>query len=117
MLPEDTKERRAAALEHIWQTEVEDYFHTAQPSDKPLPLTPYTDELFKEAAVKWLVGTDQVSDARLITILVWQILNGVAYSSVQTPFLQEYDRSCCLFNSRSQYSRPQADSKGDNFNF
>ena len=68
MLPEDTKEWRAAALEHIQQTQVKDHFHTAQPSDKP---TPYTDELFNKATIQWLVGTDQVSDAHTITILVW----------------------------------------------
>ena len=71
MLPEDTKERRAAALERLRQTEVEDHFRTAQQSDKPLPSTPYTNELFKEAAIQWLVETDQVSNwFKISTILV-----------------------------------------------
>jgi len=72
MLPEDTKEWRAAALERLQQTKVEDHFHTAQPSDKPPPPTPYTDELFKEAAIQWLVETDQVSNwFKFSTILIW----------------------------------------------
>jgi len=63
MLPEHTKERRAAALELLRQTEVEDHFQTAQPGDKPPPPSPYTDDLFKEAVIQWLIETDQVSDA------------------------------------------------------
>lgn len=71
MLPEDTKERRAATLERLRQTEVQDHFRTAQPSDKPPPPTPYTDELFKEAAIQWLVETDQVSNwFKFSTILI-----------------------------------------------
>ena len=72
MLPEDTKERRAAALERLRQTEVEDHFRTAQPSDKPPPPSPYTDELFKKAAIQWLVETDQVSNwFKISAIFVW----------------------------------------------
>jgi hypothetical protein len=71
MLPQDTKERRAAALERLQQTEVEDHFRTAQPGDKPPPPSPYTDELFKEVAIEWLIETDQVSSwFKIITILV-----------------------------------------------
>ena len=71
MLPEDSKEWRAAALEHLRQTEVKDHFRTAQPSDKPPPPSPYTDELFKEAAIQWLIETDQVSDwFKISTMLV-----------------------------------------------
>ena len=69
MLPEDSKERRAAALERLRQTEVEDHYRAAQPSDKPLPPSPYTDEYFKEAAIQWLVETDQVSDNSIRLVL------------------------------------------------
>jgi len=71
MLPEDTKERRAAALERLRQTKVEDHFRTVQLGDKPPPPTPYTDELFKEAAIEWLIETHQVSNwFQISTILV-----------------------------------------------
>jgi hypothetical protein len=71
MLPEHTKERRAAALELLLrQTEVDDHFRKAQPDDKPQPPSPYTDELFKEAAIQWLVETDQVSDTFQYTTIV-----------------------------------------------
>jgi len=66
---EDSKERCAATFERLRQTGVEDHFRAAQPSDKPPPLSPYTDELFKEAAIQWLVETDQVSDDGLKSML------------------------------------------------
>ena len=58
MLPDDAKEQKAAEHVTLQQTQVDDHFAKAQPEDK-LPL--YTDELFKEVAIKWLIQTDQVS--------------------------------------------------------
>jgi hypothetical protein len=58
MLPSDAKERKAADHVTILQTQVNKHFSKAQPEDKPLP---YTDNLFKEAAIEWLIQTDQVS--------------------------------------------------------
>lgn len=56
MLPEDTKSRKAQ-LHGKQQTAVDDHFEKARPEDKP---EPYSDERFKEAAIQWLVETDQV---------------------------------------------------------
>ncbi|KAF8186318.1 hypothetical protein BJ912DRAFT_469614 [Pholiota molesta] len=56
MLPDDTKARRAAALDALLQTQVDGHFKVATPEDKP---EPYSDELFKEAAIQWLIETDQ----------------------------------------------------------
>ena len=58
MLPDDAKEQKAAKHVTPQQTQVDDHFTKAWPEDKP-PL--YTEELFKEAAIKWLIQTDQVS--------------------------------------------------------
>lgn len=58
MLPDDAKERKAAERVMLQQTQVNDHFPTIKPEDKPLP---YTDEIFKEAAIEWLIQTDQVS--------------------------------------------------------
>ena len=58
MLPEDTKERRAALLESLRQTNVTEHFAKAQPEEGP---PPYSDDLFKEAAIQWLIETDQVT--------------------------------------------------------
>ena len=58
MLPEDAKARRKEALEKLMeQTQVDEHFHPVNPDDKPVP---YTDDVFKEAAIQWLIETDQV---------------------------------------------------------
>ncbi|KAF8809281.1 hypothetical protein BYT27DRAFT_7187967, partial [Phlegmacium glaucopus] len=56
MLPRDSKARRDAEREHLSQTLVEDHYTVQKPEDKPVP---YSNELFKEAAIQWLVETDQ----------------------------------------------------------
>ena len=57
MLPEDSKARRNALLESLRQTNVTEHF-AEKPEDKP---SPYSDELFKQAAIQYLIETDQVS--------------------------------------------------------
>ncbi|KAF8338598.1 hypothetical protein F5887DRAFT_889826 [Amanita rubescens] len=57
MLPEDTKARRAALLEEtLRQTEVDEHFTKQKPEDRPQP---YSDKLFEEVAIQWLIETDQ----------------------------------------------------------
>ena len=58
MLPEDAKARREEATANAKeQTQVDDHFHQVNPDDKPAP---YSDDFFKEAALWWLIETDQV---------------------------------------------------------
>ena len=58
MLPEDSKARCQEALENLMQqTQVDEHFNSVNPNDKPVP---YTDDVFKEAAIQWLIETDQV---------------------------------------------------------
>lgn len=61
MLPSDSDERRkAAAAEEkrkLSQTFVDDHYKIQTPEDKPIR---YTHEIFQEAAIQWLVETDQV---------------------------------------------------------
>ena len=57
MLPEDSKARRDAAAEKLKQLQVDDHFMVIPEEEKPMP---YTDEVFKEAAIQWLIETDQV---------------------------------------------------------
>jgi hypothetical protein len=58
MLPDDAKARRQEALKSVLeQSQVDDHFHLVKPEDKP---EPYSDNVFKEAAIQWLVETDQV---------------------------------------------------------
>jgi len=58
MLPEDSRARCTALLESLCQTNVTEHFAEAKPEDKP---SPYSDELFQQAAVQYLIETDQVS--------------------------------------------------------
>ena len=54
MLPEDSKKRRAAAVETVEQTTVDSHFKDV------LKVQPYSDVLMKEAAIEWLIQTNQV---------------------------------------------------------
>jgi hypothetical protein len=59
MLPEDSKARRTQALdENLRQTNVNDHFKLAPIEEKP---EPYSDELLKQAAIEWLIETNQVT--------------------------------------------------------
>ncbi|KAI9440271.1 hypothetical protein F5148DRAFT_989071 [Russula earlei] len=59
MLPKDAKTRHKEALDKVMeQSQVNDHFHPMNPDDRP---TPYSDEVFKEAALQWLIKTDQIT--------------------------------------------------------
>jgi len=58
MLLDDTKARCAQVLEeNLRQMNVDDHFKPAPKEEKP---DPYSDELFKEAAIEWLIEMNQV---------------------------------------------------------
>ena len=57
MLPNDTKARREDIKVKLQQSQVNEHFPSIPPEEQPKP---YTDELFQEAAVQWLIETDQV---------------------------------------------------------
>ena len=58
MLLEDTKARQVELNEKLQQTKVGDHFKPAAPKEKPQP---YSDKIFNEAAIQWLIKMDQVS--------------------------------------------------------
>jgi hypothetical protein len=59
MLPNDAKARRRETIEKsMEQSQVSDHFNIVKPEDKP---EPYSDNVFKDATIQWLVETDQVS--------------------------------------------------------
>lgn len=58
MLPPDVKERKnAAAVANARQDSLDPHLHEVQPREHVLP---YSDKLFREAAIKWLASTNQV---------------------------------------------------------
>ena len=86
MLPDDTKARRMAlSLESLRQTEVEDYYTKQKPEDKP---PPYSDRLFEEAAIQWLIQTDQVCLPYSIKASMHaETIPYLAYSGIRAPSL------------------------------
>ena len=54
-LPEDTKSHKAQIKEKLKQTQVNHHFMKGQLEKK---LEPYSDEVFKEVALQWLIETD-----------------------------------------------------------
>jgi hypothetical protein len=63
MLPEDAKARHAEVQSTARQSVVDDHFSIQKPEDKPKS---YSDVLFEEAAIQWLVETDQVRILRCL---------------------------------------------------
>ena len=90
MLPEDSKARRDAAAEKLKQSQVDDHFTVVPEGEKPMP---YSDEVFKEAAIQWLIETDQVSFCSLFENHSYFFSSLPAYSSVRAPNIQTYDIS------------------------
>ena len=58
MLPEDTRQRKEAALDSSTQTQqtaISDHFNAQQEV-----IVPYSDRAFKAAAIDWLIDSNQV---------------------------------------------------------
>ena len=70
MLPKDSAARKAAEVEavaNLHQGRVDQHFEPIKPGDKPLP---YSDSIFREAAIYWIVQTDQVCDNNIYSYLL-----------------------------------------------
>jgi hypothetical protein len=64
MIPEDAKARRQETNLNVKeQSQVIDHFMRIKPEDRPMP---FSDGLFKDTAIQWLIETDQVSDPHFI---------------------------------------------------
>ena len=58
MIPDDTKARHQQTILNVKeQSQVVDHFAHIKPEDRPVP---FSDGLFKDAAIRWLIETDQV---------------------------------------------------------
>ena len=58
MIPEDAKARCQEAVANVKeQSQVDNHFVHVNPEDRPAP---FSDGLFKYAAIQWLIETDQV---------------------------------------------------------
>ena len=61
-LPEYLAEQCKKRDDNLKQTAVTAHFEKAERQE---PILPYSNELFKEAAIEWLIATDQVSTLSL----------------------------------------------------
>jgi hypothetical protein len=68
MLPEDTKARKADIVAKLQQSQVNDHFPNAVPIPREERPKPYTDESFEEAAIQWLIKTDQVCSLMIVFV-------------------------------------------------
>jgi hypothetical protein len=66
MLPKCSRNHRLKAVEkaHAEQTQVNSHFGPAPP--KPEKQAPYSDELFNEVAIQWLIETDQAGFSQFL---------------------------------------------------
>ncbi|PBK96078.1 hypothetical protein ARMGADRAFT_924683, partial [Armillaria gallica] len=60
MLPDDRKELKTAKTESKQQTCLDPHLKECEKKEVVLP---YTDELFQEVSIEWLVATNQLTDA------------------------------------------------------
>jgi hypothetical protein len=67
MLPEDAQARRLAAVaENVKQGTLDDHVRELAPTER---VVPYSDKLFREAAVEWLISTNQVFFLIVLAVL------------------------------------------------
>jgi hypothetical protein len=58
MLPSDVKDHKTAtAITNIEQQSLNDHLREIKPTER---VVPYSDKLFREAAIEWLASTNQV---------------------------------------------------------
>lgn len=60
MLPGNAKEHCSQVHEVLKQTQVSNHFMTVNPANDHKKLEQFSQELFREAAIQWLIETDQV---------------------------------------------------------
>ena len=111
MLPEDSKARRAQVLEESQQTNDNDHFKPAPKEEKP---EPFSDELFKQTAIEWLIETNQVRTRNITDNnigLIYFFIYNVADSSIWSPGFPENGQHCCSCDPRPQAAISEADKK------
>ena len=63
------------------QTQVSDHFNVVKLEDKA---EPYSDEVFKEATLRWLIETDQVTALSIIILFsIYCLCSQLLHSSIQ----------------------------------
>ena len=77
MLPEDTKQRKEAALDSCTQTQqtaISDHFNAPRED-----IVPYSDRAFEAAAIEWLIDSNQVRG--LVAMYVFHLIRNLYISA------------------------------------
>ena len=94
MLPKDSAARKEAeATTKLQQSRVDQHFEPMKPGDKPIP---YSESAFREAALQWLVETDQVCDNNIYTyflLLIRANLNVSPFKPLSIRHSKRWSRS------------------------
>lgn len=96
-LPKTVKARTAAASKDAKQTQLDPHLQERVPKTRVIP---YSDELFRQVAIEWLVATDQV---RVFLFFVCLSDHLLAYSSTRECKIQGDDRCCISSQGWRQY--------------
>jgi hypothetical protein len=99
MLPKDAEKRRNDAAADN-QSRLDPHLKERLPKERVIP---YNDDLFRDAAIEWLVSTDQVcqNSQSSNTVLMYIPAN----PSFRTPSIPEHDPHSCPCNEWSQDPR------------
>jgi hypothetical protein len=112
MLPKDAKERRRETDEKAMeQTQVGDHFAIMKPEDKP---ELYSDEVFKDATIRWLVETDQVSN-HLSSSLCLSYDYSAAHRCARTSIISTHDAPCISRNPWHHIIKQKTNARQDHF--
>ena len=82
MLPDDTKERRQAAINKSSQPMVTDHFKPQMDENKPIP---YSDKGFMSTAIEWLIN------ANLVSLIRTSLLKCADYFAIHSCFKSSPD--------------------------
>jgi len=86
MLPKDADNRRKAAAANN-QPRLDPHLREKPQKEKTIP---YSDDFFRNAAIEWLVSTDQVCKANFLNFVL-RLMKITANPSPRTPIISEYD--------------------------
>jgi hypothetical protein len=102
MLPKDAKSRRQATMKDT-QQRLDPHLEEKPARER---IIPYTDDLFREAAIEWLVSNDQVSEApTLITKLYINTCSIIADPSISQSCVPKDDTYCGACNQWGEDSK------------
>ena len=107
MLPKDA-EKRCKDVRTTNQSLLDPHLWEKPRKEK---MSPYTDEVFCDAAIEWLVSTGQVCNSNFSN-LVLLLMKITANPGLRTLIVSKHDKCCCSCNQWSKNPRLPPNSTG-----